>query len=52
MGLRRDLGLAGAAHAKETFSWDVAASQFDEYITALANVQPTVVTEAPTEAAP
>ena len=49
-GLRRDLGLAGAAHAKETFSWDAAAASFDEYITALANVQPTVVTEAPTEA--
>jgi glycosyltransferase involved in cell wall biosynthesis len=44
-GLRRDLGLAGAAHAK-SFSWDVAASKFDEYITELANYQPPVVTEA------
>jgi glycosyltransferase involved in cell wall biosynthesis len=35
-GLRRDLGEAGAAHAK-TFSWDVAAEKFDHYISALAN---------------
>jgi glycosyltransferase involved in cell wall biosynthesis len=43
-GLRRDLGEAGAAHAK-TFSWDFAAQKFDEYITALANIQPPVVTD-------
>ncbi len=45
-GLRRDLGLAGAAHAK-TFTWDFAASKFDEYITALASFEPPVGTEAP-----
>jgi len=47
VGLRRELGENGAAHAK-TFSWDVAAQKFDEYITALAN-QPPVGTEAPPE---
>lgn len=45
-GLRRDLGEAGAAHAK-TFSWDFAAQKFDEYIVALENIQPPTVTEAP-----
>jgi len=45
-GLRRDLGNAGAAHAK-TFSWDFAAKKFDEYITTLANAEPPVGTEAP-----
>ena len=41
---RRDrLGRAGAEHAK-TFSWDVAARKFDEYVTALES-QPTVATE-------
>ena len=49
-GLRRDLGAAGAAHAK-TFSWDFAAQKFDEYLTALAN-QPPVSTEAPEGAIP
>lgn len=44
-GLRRDLGEAGAAHAK-TFSWDFAAQKFDEYITALASMEPPVSTEA------
>ena len=34
-GLRRDLGEAGVKHARANFSWDVAASQFDECITAL-----------------
>lgn len=44
-GLRRDLGEAGAAHAK-TFSWDFAAARFDEYVTALENYQPPEATEA------
>jgi glycosyltransferase involved in cell wall biosynthesis len=39
-GLRRDLGAAGAAHVRESFSWDVAASQFDEYISELAAYRP------------
>ena len=43
-GLRRDLGAAGAAHAK-TFSWDFAAQKFDSYLTALANLQPPTVVE-------
>jgi glycosyltransferase involved in cell wall biosynthesis len=33
-GARRDLGERGAAHAR-TFSWDVAASRFHEYIEVL-----------------
>jgi len=45
-GLRRDLGEAGAAHAK-TFSWDFAAQKFDEYVTALANAQPPATTDTP-----
>lgn len=49
-GLRRDLGAAGAAHAK-TFSWDFAAQRFDEYLKALAT-QPPVSTEAPKGAIP
>lgn len=44
-GLRRDLGAAGAAHAK-TFSWDFAAQKFDEYLTALES-QPPASTETP-----
>lgn len=44
-GLRRDLGKAGAAHAKK-FSWDFAARKFDEYVTALASFQPPATTEA------
>ena len=44
-GLRKDLGEAGAAHAK-TFSWDFAAQRFDELITALAN-QPPATTDTP-----
>lgn len=43
-GLRRDLGQAGAEHAK-TFSWDVAARKFDEYITELAAYEPPVSTD-------
>jgi glycosyltransferase involved in cell wall biosynthesis len=43
-GLRRDLGEAGAEHAK-TFSWDVAARKFDEYITELAAYEPPVGTD-------
>jgi len=39
-GLRRDLGAAGAQHVRESFSWDVAASKFDEYISELAKYQP------------
>ena len=35
-GLRRDLGEAGLAHVRSSFSWDAAASHFDEYIEALA----------------
>ena len=49
-GLRRDLGLAGAAHAKETFSWDFAAQKFDEYITALATAEPPVPSTEASEA--
>ena len=39
-GLRRDLGKKGAQHVRESFSWDVAASKFDEYISELATYQP------------
>lgn len=39
-GLRRDLGEQGAQHVRESFSWDVAASKFDEYISELAKYQP------------
>jgi glycosyltransferase involved in cell wall biosynthesis len=49
-GLRRDLGAAGAAHAK-TFSWDFAAQKFDEWIVALASFQPSTPTEASEETA-
>ncbi len=48
-GLRRDLGEAGAGHAR-SFSWDVAAQQFDEYITALASATPAVTSTDPSEA--
>lgn len=44
-GLRKELGAKGAEHAK-TFSWDFAAAKFDEYVTALANGQPSATTEA------
>lgn len=47
-GMRRDLGKAGAEHAK-SFSWDVAASLFDGFITELANYQPPVSNEAESE---
>lgn len=43
-GLRRDLGEAGAAHAKN-FSWDYAARKFDEYVTELASFEPPVATD-------
>ena len=39
-GLRRDLGKQGVEHVRESFSWDVAASKFDEYISELAKYQP------------
>lgn len=39
-GLRRDLGEAGREHVVQSFSWDVAASKFDEYIRALAKFEP------------
>jgi glycosyltransferase involved in cell wall biosynthesis len=44
-GLRRDLGEKGVAHVRESFSWDVAASQFDEYISELATYQPETSTD-------
>ena len=43
-GLRRDLGMAGAEHARK-FSWDFAAQKFDEYITELAAFEPPVSTD-------
>lgn len=49
-GLRRDLGEAGAAHAK-TFSWDFAARKFDEWIVALENFQPSTPTDTSEETA-
>jgi glycosyltransferase involved in cell wall biosynthesis len=39
-GLRRDLGAAGTDHVRKSFSWDVAASKFDEYITSLSAYVP------------
>lgn len=39
-GARRDLGAKGVAHVRESFSWDVAASKFDEYITQWAAWSP------------
>lgn len=46
---RRELGEAGVEHARKSFSWDVAASKFDEYITELENFQPPVGTETSEE---
>ena len=36
-GARRDLGQKGLEHVRKSFSWDAAASRFDEYIEALAS---------------
>lgn len=36
-GARRDLGEAGLKHVRESFSWDEAASRFDEYIGTLVS---------------
>jgi len=36
-GLRRDLGEAGLKHVRESFSWDAAASRFDEYLRTIAS---------------
>lgn len=44
-GLRRDIGAAGREHVKASFSWDVAARQFDECITELANTKLSGVTD-------
>ena len=44
-GLRRDLGRAGAEHVRKSFSWDVAANKFDEYISELALYEPPVSTD-------
>jgi glycosyltransferase involved in cell wall biosynthesis len=49
-GLRRDLGEAGAAHAK-TFSWDYAARKFDEWIVALEHIEPSTPTDTSEETA-
>ena len=35
-GARRSLGEAGVAHVRKSFSWDVAASRFDHFISGLA----------------
>lgn len=35
-GVRRKLGEAGLKHVRESFSWDVAAAKFHEYISGLA----------------
>lgn len=35
-GYRRKLGAKGRVHVRDTFSWDTAASQFDELISGLA----------------
>ena len=35
-GVRRKLGLAGREHVVRSFSWDVAAARFHEYVSALA----------------
>jgi glycosyltransferase involved in cell wall biosynthesis len=37
-GARRGLGEAGREHVERSFSWDVAAARFDEYIEALASI--------------
>jgi glycosyltransferase involved in cell wall biosynthesis len=39
-GLRRDLGEAGRKHVVESFNWDTATARFDEFIRALAAVEP------------
>lgn len=44
-GLRRDLGAAGAKHARG-MTWDHAAAKFDEYLSALGTLQPPDGTEA------
>jgi glycosyltransferase involved in cell wall biosynthesis len=49
-GLRRDLGAAGVDHVRKSFSWDVAASMFDEYISELAAYVPPERPETSTEA--
>jgi glycosyltransferase involved in cell wall biosynthesis len=36
-GARRDLGEAGLEHVRKSFSWDAAASRFDESIEALVS---------------
>jgi len=48
-GLRRDLGKAGVEHVRANFSWDVAATAFDGFITELENFQPPVINEAESE---
>jgi glycosyltransferase involved in cell wall biosynthesis len=42
-GKRRDLGEAGREHVTQSFSWDAAAARFDEFIRALAVVEPATV---------
>ena len=49
-GLRRDLGAKGVEHVRKSFSWDVAASKFDEYITQLEAYQPPPADVTSTEA--
>jgi glycosyltransferase involved in cell wall biosynthesis len=50
-GLQRDLGHAGVEHIRSLATWDVAASKFDEYITALEKLEPTVPSTDPSEGA-
>ena len=50
-GLQRDLGHAGVEHIRSLATWDVAASKFDGYITALENIEPPVPSSDPSEGA-
>jgi glycosyltransferase involved in cell wall biosynthesis len=43
-GARRDLGEAGRQHVVDSFSWDFATARFDEYIRALAALEPAAAT--------